>query len=401
MRIGLFSDSYYPHVSGVSTSVEMLRETLEKMGHRVFVVAPNLYDNKFKYDKGNGIIWLPGIKTGIYNTKLTRFYSSRAMFIIKNEWKLDIIHSHTEFGVGYFSRIVSRKLKIPIVHTYHTLYEDYLHYIAKGKHTKLLKKIVIKLTRYYCDKKCDELIVPTNKIKKLFNSKYNIKRKMHVIPSGIDLRKFYPNEKILEKVKTLKRRYKIKDKDFVLGSVGRIASEKSFDKIIYNLKDLVAINSNIKLMLVGDGPDIDNLKQLTKELELEGNVVFTGLVDYSLIESFYQVFDVLVSYSKTETQGLTIIEGLAANKPAICIKDDSFREMVRDGYNGFLVKNDKEFKEKVLFFIKDNYTYTIMCRNARASVENYSKEAFANNILKVYELALEKKKAKKKGLFRK
>ena len=183
--------------------------------------------------------------------------------------------------------------------------------------------------------------------------------------------------------------------------MGRIASEKSFDKIIYNLKDLVAINSNIKLMLVGDGPDIDSLKKLTADLNLENNVIFTGLVDYSLIESFYQVFDVLVSYSKTETQGLTIIEGLAANKPAICIKDDSFKEMVKDGYNGFLVKNDKEFKEKVLFFTKDNYTYTIMCRNAKESVDVYSKDTFANNVLKVYNLALEKKKSKKKGLFRK
>ena len=260
MRIGIFTDSYYPHVSGVSTSVEMLKNTLESMGHNVYIVAPNLNNNRFSYDKLNKIIWLPGIKTGIYETKLTKLHSSQAMKIIKNEWKLDVIHSQTEFGVGYFSRVVSKRLKIPVVHTYHTLYEDYVHYVLKGHFNKILKKLVVKLTRYYCDKKCDELIVPTNKIKDLFNNKYKITREMHVIPTGIDLKKFYPNSRILDKVKSIKRKYKIKDNDFIIGSVGRIASEKSFDKIINNLKDLVNIKSNIKLMLVGDGPDLDNLK---------------------------------------------------------------------------------------------------------------------------------------------
>ena len=146
MRIGIFTDSYYPHVSGVSTSVEMLKDSLEKMGHRVYIVAPNLNNNKFIYDKLNRIIWLPGIKTGIYETKLTKLYSSRAMEIIKKEWKLDVIHSQTEFGVGYFSRIVSKRLKIPVVHTYHTLYEDYVHYVLKGHFNKTLKKMVVKLT---------------------------------------------------------------------------------------------------------------------------------------------------------------------------------------------------------------------------------------------------------------
>lgn len=397
MRIGIFTDSYYPHVSGVSTSVEMLRETLEKMGHKVFIVAPNLNNNKFCYDKSNKIIWLPGIKTGIYNTKLTKLYSSKAMFIIKNEWKLDVIHSQTEFGVGYFSRIVSKKLKIPVIHTYHTLYEDYIHYVFKGKHNKLLKKLVVKFTKYYCEKKCDKLIVPTNKIKKLFEEKYKIKKEINVIPSGIDLKKFYPSSKTIEKVKSIKRKYKIKNNDFVLGSVGRIASEKSFDKIIYNLKDLIVINSNIKLMLVGDGPDTEKLKQLVKNLKIEKNVIFTGLIDYELIEYYYQTFDVLVSYSKTETQGLTIIEGLAATKPAICINDESFKEMIQDNYNGFLAKDDNDFKEKVLLLSKDNFTYKQMSKNAKNSIYNYSKEVFADNILKIYQLAIDNYKKNRKN----
>lgn len=395
MRIGIFTDSYYPHISGVSTSVEMLKNALEKSGHRVYIVAPNLYNNRLIYDKFNGIIWLPGVKTGIYNTKFTKIYSRRAMYIIKIEWKLDVIHSQTEFGVGIFSRKVSRKLKIPIVHTYHTLYEDYVHYLSHGKFNKTFKMLAIKLTKYFCDKKCDELIVPSNKIRRLFKQKYNVKRTIHVIPTGIDLDKFYPNKRKIEKVQYLKRKYKIKDKDFVIGTVGRIAKEKSFDKIIKNVNDLIKENENIKLMIIGDGPEIDNLKIMVNNYKIDKNVIFTGLIDYELIEPYYQVFDIMVSYSKTETQGLTIIEGLASGKPVVCINDQSFKDMVIDNYNGFLFNNDDEFKKYVTKLIKDGYLYEQMCKNAQKSAYSYSKEEFANRVLKIYNLAIKKREKKK------
>ena len=132
MRVGIFTDSYYPHISGVSTSIDMLANALKNMGHKVYIVAPNLDNNKFIYDEKKEIIWLPGIKTGLYKLKLTEIYSRKAMKIIKEQWNLDIIHSQTEFGVGYFSRIVAKRLNIPVVHTYHTLYEDYVYYITHG-----------------------------------------------------------------------------------------------------------------------------------------------------------------------------------------------------------------------------------------------------------------------------
>ena len=161
MKIGIFTDGYEPHVSGVTTSINMLKTALENMGHTVYIVTANLIDNKFNYDEEKRIIRIPGIKTGIYNTKLTSIYSAKAMKIIK-EWDLDIIHSQTEFGIGGFSRIVANKLNLPVVHTYHTLYEDYTHYITHGYFEKSSKKIVEYLTKFYCDKTANELIVPTN-----------------------------------------------------------------------------------------------------------------------------------------------------------------------------------------------------------------------------------------------
>lgn len=390
MKIGIFTDAYEPHISGVTTSIKMLKTALEKMHHEVYIVTANLDNNKFIYDKKNKIIYLPGIKTGIYETKLTGIYSKKAMKIIK-EWNLDVIHSQTEFGVGYFSRIVAKKLSLPIVHTYHTLYEDYVHYVTHGHFDNFAKKLAIKITKYYCEKRCDELIVPTDKIKDLFINKYNIIKQVNVIPTGIDIDKFKITPSMKKNIQTIKNKYKIKDTDFIIGSVGRIAPEKSFDKLLYNIKDMIKVNTNIKVLLVGGGPDLDNLKELTKKLNLENYVIFTDKIDYDLVPTYFNIFNVVVSFSKTETQGLTIIEGLAASKPTLCIEDDSFRSMIEPNYNGYLFKNDTEFKDYIFKLMNDQKLYKDMSTNARNSTYKYSKEVFAADILKVYHKAIENK----------
>lgn len=390
MKIGIFTDAYEPHISGVTTSIKMLKTALEKMHHEVYIVTANLDNNKFIYDKKNKIIYLSGIKTGIYETKLTGIYSKKAMKIIK-EWNLDVIHSQTEFGVGYFSRIVAKKLSLPIVHTYHTLYEDYVHYVTHGHFDNFAKKLAIKITKYYCEKRCDELIVPTDKIKDLFINKYNIIKQVNVIPTGIDIDKFKITPSMKKNIQTIKNKYKIKDTDFIIGSVGRIAPEKSFDKLLYNIKDMIKVNTNIKVLLVGGGPDLDNLKKLTKKLNLENYVIFTDKIDYDLVPTYFNIFNVVVSFSKTETQGLTIIEGLAASKPTLCIEDDSFRAMIEPNYNGYLFKNDTEFKDYIFKLMNDQKLYKDMSTNARNSTYKYSKEVFAADILKVYHKAIENK----------
>lgn len=395
MKIGIFTDAYEPHISGVTTSIKMLKTALEKMHHEVFIVTANLDNNKFIYDDKNRMIYLPGIKTGIYETKLTGIYSKKAMKIIKN-WHLDVIHSQTEFGIGYFSRIVAKKLNLPIVHTYHTLYEDYVHYVTHGHFNNLAKKLAIKITKYYCEKKCDELIVPTDKIKDLFINKYNISQPINVIPTGIDIDKFKLTQNIKKEIENIKKKYKIKDTDFIIGSVGRIAPEKSFDKLLYNIKEMIKVNTNIKVMLVGGGPDLDNLKELTKKLHLEDYVIFTDKVNYDLVPAYFNTFNVIVSFSKTETQGLTIIEGLAASKPTICIEDDSFKAMIEPNYNGYLFKNDNEFKDYIFKLMNDKKLYKDMSTNARNSTYKYSKEVFASEVLKVYHKAIEKKSNSKK-----
>lgn len=391
MKIALFTDTYEPFISGVTTSIKMLKEALEDMNHEVYIVTANLENRKFKYDKNNKIIYIPGIKTNIYDARLTKFYSIKAMKIIKS-WNLDIIHSQTEFGIGLFSRIVAKKLKIPVVHTYHTMYEDYVYYITHGHFDNLAKKVVVKMTKYYCEKKCDQVIVPTEKIKDLFINKYNITKNINVIPTGIDLTRFKLNDKIIKDVTKLKKKFKLNDNNFIIGSVGRIASEKSFDKLLKNAHALISENSNIFVMLVGDGPELGNLKKLAKELNIEKNVIFTGKVPYDEVPSYFNLFDVMTSFSTTETQGLTILEGLAAKKPTLCVNDESFKDTIENNYNGYLFNDDFEFRKYVITLMHDKKLYDNLSKNAFNSIYKYSKEVFASEVLKVYHKAIEKKK---------
>ena len=145
MRIGIFTDTFTPFINGVTTSVLMLKKGLEKKGHKVYVISVNPGTMKFSLDSTGTVLRIPGIPIGIYDYRLTGIYPFKAMKQIK-KWKLDIIHSQTEFGVGTFARIVSKQLNIPLVHTYHTMYEDYVHYITHGYFDKPSKKIVEYLT---------------------------------------------------------------------------------------------------------------------------------------------------------------------------------------------------------------------------------------------------------------
>ena len=190
MRIGIFTDTYTPYINGVTTSILMLKKGLEKKGHTVYIVTVNAENLQYKFEDNNKIIRIPGIPTGIYDYRLTGIYSMKALKIIK-KWNLDVIHSQTEFGVGTFARIVSKQYNIPLVHTYHTMYEDYVHYITHGYFNKSSKKIVEYLTLFYCDKTISELVVPTKKAYELFKKKYRVDRNVYIVPTGIDIEKFY------------------------------------------------------------------------------------------------------------------------------------------------------------------------------------------------------------------
>lgn len=339
MRIGLFTDTYPPYINGVSTSVHMLKIALENLGHEVFVVTVNQKASSYDFEEDGHIIKVPGIKTGIYDYRLTSMYPLKIAKKIK-KMNLDIIHVHTEFSIGSFGRIIAKQLNIPIVATYHTYYEDYLYYVTKGYFNYISKNLLKTLTQFYADKTVNSLIVPAEKIKDLFINKYNYKKEIAVIPTGIAIERFYKENVDKNKKEEIYKSLKVDKDDFLILFVGRVAEEKNIEFLIEAHKKLVKEDNKYKLIIVGDGPDIKNLKELSKDIK--DNVVFAGKSLWEDVPCYYDIADIFVTASRSETQGLTVLEALASSTPVVCANDPSYIDAIVPGSNGFVFDTEEE-----------------------------------------------------------
>lgn len=395
MRIGIFTDTYLPYISGLVTSELMLKDALEKQGHTVYIVTANLKNFQYVYDEQEKIIRVPGIPVGIYDARLTGIYPLQALQTIKN-WNLDVIHSQTEFGVGTFARIIAKQYGIPIVHTYHTMYEDYVHYITKGHFIGPSKKLVQYLTKFYCDKTITELIVPTKKAYDLFKEKYQVNRNVHIIPTGIEVERFYKENFKRDQISKLKKRLGLTSKDKVLTFVGRLGKEKSVDFLIENHKKIIEKNKNVKLLIIGDGPEMEDFVKQVKDLNIQDYVIFTGKVAWEEVPLYYQLTDIFVTASTTETQGLTVIEAMAASVPIVCVDDDSFKIAVVDDLNGFFFKNGDQYIKNIIKLLDNPKELKRLSDQARVSSEMHSSKYFADRVLDVYKIAIDKRKESSK-----
>ena len=387
MRIGLFTDTYPPFINGVSTSVLMLKQGLEKLGHEVYVVTVN--DESFSYKEEDGVLKIPSFPIGLMNFRQSGIYPIKALKIIK-KWKLDIIHSHTEFSIGTFARLISKQLNIPLVHTYHTMYEEYIYYITKGYFNSASKKLVEYLTLFLCDKTIDELIVPTEKTKELFKDKYKVKRDVYVIPSGIDTTRFYKENIDKNEIINLRKDLGLKNTDFIVLYVGRIAKEKSIDFLINNFNSVLKRIPKAKMIIVGDGPDIKDLIDLTRKKGLENKIIFTGKAPWTDVPKYYSLCDVFVTASKTETQGLTVMEAMGASKPVVAIRDESFELMITDKKDGLFFDDEKSYVDMIYEVYKNKKLRDEISFNARLTADKYSPYNYAKNVLKVYKKVVSK-----------
>lgn len=393
MRIGIFTETYTPYISGLVTSEVMLKKGLEKLGHEVYVVTANLESFHYEYDEDEHVLKVPGIKTGIYDSRLTSVYPLKAVNKIKS-WNLDVIHSQTEFAIGTFARLLAFQLDIPLVHTYHTMYEDYIHYITKGYFNKSSKKIVEYLTLFYCDKTATELIVPTKKTYDLFKEKYQVDRNIHIIPTGIELERFYTENIDSKQLTYLKRKYKIKKDDFVALFIGRLAQEKNVVFLLDVMKELSSKLPKLKMLIVGDGPDYQEYSDIIKNANLEDKIIMTGKVPWEKVPYYYHLSDIFLTSSHTETQGLTVIEAMASGIVPICIEDESFRNTVIDGLNGRIFNDKEECMSIIEELYNDKELVNRLSNQARINSDRFSSKYFAESVLDVYKRAIEHKNNK-------
>lgn len=390
MRIGLFTDSYPPFINGVSTSVAMLKNALEKKGHTVYVVTVNNSSIKYDYKEENYILKIPGVPIGLYDYRLSRIYPLKVINIMKS-WNLDVIHSHTELGIGILARIFAKQFNIPLVHTYHTIYEDYTHYVNHGYFEKPSKKIVEHLTKFYCDTTAKEIIVPTNKTYKLLKDKYKIEKNIHIVPTGIEVDRFFSENIDLKLLTSLRRKLNLTKKDYVIIFVGRLAKEKNVEFLLEAQKKLIQENNNIKLIIVGDGPDKEKYEDIAVNLKISDHVIFTGKIPWDEIQYYYHLSDFFVTASRSETQGLTVVEAMASSLVPLVIKDEAFEGTVTNQINGLIFETQEEYCKDILLLIRNHNLRDQLSNQARIQSEHLSTSQFAENVLVVYERVIKER----------
>lgn len=385
MKILIATDVYKPSINGVVISTVNLYEQLKERGHDVKILT---LSNTRASNKVGDAYLIGSLPVRVYpQARMTvRPYHHYIKEIIN--WKPDIVHTQSEFTTSLYARQISNKLDIPLVHTYHTMYEDYTHYIFPPS-KRVGKKAVALFSKYILDK-ADEVIVPTQKVMGALKS-YGVKREIVEIPTGIHLEKFKDEIDPIEKAK-IKKSLGISEKDKILVTIGRLGKEKNIDELINLMKPLSKEGRDIKLLIVGDGPVRKELEAHTRERGVEKDVVFTGMVPQEDVHKYYHLGDIFISASTSETQGLTYIEAMASGLPLVCRKDECLLDVVDEGINGFTFEIEEEFISKVELLLDDEQKLMHFKKSAVIKAQKFSVEEFGRKVEELYCRVIERKR---------
>ena len=390
MRIAIFTDTYPPYINGVSTSTFNLANCLKAKGHEVLVIAPRPTDGKM--EKVGDVLYIPGIDLKkLYGFRLTNIFANKPLSIIK-KFNPDVIHNQTDFTIGVLARRVAKRLKVPIVYTYHTSYEDYTYYIVGGGiMDRFAKRIVRNYSRDLADR-MTEFITPSEKTKdymRLAGSDIYV----NVIPTGIDFSIFKADKIDQKKMAKFKEEHNIKPNTKVFLLLGRIAKEKSMD---VSLRGFAAYHQkhpevDVKMLVVGGGPFKEELELIAEDLGISSYVDFIGSVSGLEVPFYYHLADIYTSASITETQGLTFMEAMAAGRIVLARFDSNLTGTIINGKTGFFFTDDASFVsqvEKIFSLTKEQKAAII--QEAYRIADIYSLDKFYENIVRVYKRAIRK-----------
>lgn len=377
MKILITTDTYKPSVNGVVTSVLNLYEEMTKRGHDVRILT---LSNDRESRKEDHVYYIGSFAVNIYPGARGSFVVNHPFLQELLNWKPDIVHTQSEFVTFSFAKRIAKKLHIPCIHTYHTMYEDYTHYFIKSK--KAGKKCVSVLSRMLL-KHCDAVIVPTNKVQLTLRD-YGIRKDLIQVPTGIALTAF-ANKMTQEERQELRTLLHIKKEDKVLVTVGRLGKEKNIEQLLSLLKTMIPHRCGLKLLIVGDGPYKLELEREVFRLNLQNSVIFTGMVDPDKVAAYYQLGDIFVNASTSETQGLTYLEAMASGLPVVCRNDTCLEDVLVHGYNGFAFENQLEFFDYVTLLLEDDEKRQKMGNHGLNMSNKFSSQNFAYTLEKVYQ----------------
>jgi len=370
------TNTYAPHVGGVARSVEAFASEYRKRGHSVLVVAPTFRDMP---ENEKGVFRVPAIQNFNTSDFSVALPFHQGLSEVLDEFKPDIVHSQHPFLLGMTAMRVARYRQLPLIFTHHTLYEQYTHYVPGD--SPALKRFVIDLATRYANQ-CDQVFAPSESIQQLLLDR-GVNKPITVVPTGVSLEKFATGNG-----KAVRKRLRIPDQHYVVGHLGRLAPEKNLEFLSRSVVDFMSRRADSHFIVIGTGPSEARIRAIFREANLEDRLHVLGILTSQDLADAMHAMNVFVFASHSETQGMVLTEAMAAGLPVIALDAPGVREVVRDGYNGRLLKAGtiSDFSTAIQGMATLSAQETrVFDSHARQTAERYSLPRSADKALTCYE----------------
>ena len=385
LRIAFFTNYYHPVVNGVVRSVASFREILTEQGHIVFIFAQSA--NEYK-DEEPFIFRYPSLSLPLQADIPAVIPVSSFVDQLLPSLKLHIIHTHHPILLGQTAASKAADLNIPLVFTFHTQYWEYTHYVPLLQEAiqEFLKNAIHNWLKVFMQK-CQHIVIPSESMKEILIRDYGLEDGYTVIPTGTDLKPFLRSDG-----NSLRQSQGWQD-DKVIISIGRLAPEKNWETLLRAAAQVCSQHPDMRLVLIGDGPDKQSLEVLAAELGISERVSFIGRLPFEDVPTYLKAADMFSFASITETQGLVTIEAMAAGLPIVAVDGSGTHDIVDNGKEGFLVENDPNaLAYAINEMLSDPEEMKQFSDNALKKAKTFDMDRLGKQIIKVYEQAIQDKK---------
>ncbi|MGP9767385.1 glycosyltransferase [Halomonas sp. AOP13-D3-9] len=381
MKILMISDVYFPRVNGVSTSIASFLGALERLGHSVTLICP---------DYPLGQVAEPGVMRirsrripGDPEDRMMRYRDLLALTPQLADVAFDLIHVHTPFTAHYAGVALGRRLNIPVIATYHTLFEEYIHHYIRWLPRRWLRLAARRLSVHQCQQ-LDALVAPSRAMQDAL-SRYGVTTPTTVIATGLALESFCHSQGGQDD-SDFRTHYNLPQEAQLLLYVGRAAFEKNIDFLIDMLPKVLAEHPTTRLIITGEGPAHDSLVQRAQEVGVADAVLFLGYLGRNgPLQAAYRAADVFVFASRTETQGLVLLEAMALGTPVVSTAMMGTLDVLKEG-EGCLIAEDNhdDFAAKVNRLLSDEPLRQQLAERAQSYAASWHEDAKSEELVALY-----------------
>lgn len=382
MHIAQFTNTYLPVINGVVRSVSAFKKALASLGNNVFVFAQQQNDYE---DEEAFIFRYPSLPLPLSIEIPAVIPISPFIDRLMPSLKPEVIHTHHPVLLGQAAANKAHELNLPLVFTFHTQYREYTHYVPFPQEIvqDFLKDTIYKWLKDFM-RRCQHIVVPSESMRNILVEDYGLVGPYTIIPTGIDMEPFQTvdGEAMREKHGW--------GQDRVMISIGRLAKEKNWDLLLRATAISLNNHPNLRLVLLGDGPERRDLEDTAVELEISDRVDFVGEVPFEEVPSYLKAADFFGFASTTETQGLVTMEALAAQLPVVAVNASGTRDIVQNEVQGLLVEEDPQALAKGIdSLLSDDKLYNKFRDAAQSRAKKFDMNTLAKNLIKIYEQAIQ------------